>query len=186
MAPSQLTLRLTDGRWVTIQRLSVFDRIDFRYHLQQSYKLLDDYPDTPLVKIYEENDQLRYHVDTCLELCTIPPCRVSDTQLVSLLFATKRNPYGILNEFNFNLSEAASNTQSPGRPDTKGAILGRLWRSTGSLNTALKLCTQLPTDVLEDALYELKPEEEKNKDKAKEALKRMELKNGVSVPTTNR
>ena len=52
-------------------------------------------------------------------------------------------------------------------------IIGKLWRSLGDLNLALKLAESLPVDVLEEAMYELKPAEAKYIDKARELMNKI-------------
>ncbi len=169
-----LTLRLTDGRRVTIQRLSCYGRVDFAYHLGQCYELLEGYRDTPLVDLYCQNDQFKYHCDQCLTLNGLPPDKLSDTQLVGLLFSSSEAPYGVLNQFNYDLDKATAQAKAPSKPDTKGSLLGKLWKSLGDLQLALRVVQELPTDVLEDALYEMKPDTDKNKDKARATLERLQ------------
>jgi len=169
----QLTIRQTNGKWVTIQRLSVFDRLDFAYHLQSAYQYLSDSPDTAITEMYVTNDGFRYHCDTCLQLANLDAKYLSDTQFTGLLFASAEYPYGLLNQFNFPLDQSTKNAKSPTDPETKGSLLGKLWRSLGDLQLAIRIATELPTDVLEDALYEMKPAEDKNKDKARKYLERL-------------
>ena len=179
MESRKLTLRLTNGKWATIQRMSVFNRLDFSYHLQQAYEVLAESANTPLVDLYVENDEFQYHCDQCLKLSHLDPNLLSDTQMIGLLFGSTDYPYGLLNQFNYDLEKVTSNAKAPSKPDTRGSILGKLWRSLGDLQIAIKVASELPVDVLEDALYQMKPEEERNKDKARETLKSLGIKDGV-------
>lgn len=164
-----INLRLTNGTWLTLQRMSVFTRLDFAHHLKQAYELLTRDPSQSIRDLYVKDDEFRHHCDQCLELHSIPPKQVSDDQLIALLFGSSSHPLGVLNQFNFDLTESTSNAKAPQR-ETKGSILGKLFRATGDVVVALKMATELPVDVLEDMFSELKPEEEKYKELARGAI----------------
>lgn len=167
------TIRYNNGTYHTIQRMSIIGRTHFTYHLKEAYQILKDSPpDSNIGDIYCEDDCFRYHCDQCLSLNGIDPGLVSDVQFVSLLFGCEEYPHGFLNTINFNLSQTLNNAK-PSKSETYGSIIGRLWKSFGDLNLAIKVAEKIPVDVLEDAMYELKPQEDKFVDKAKEAMSKM-------------
>lgn len=166
------TIRYTTGLYHTIQRMSIKGRMLFSYHLKEAYQLLKDNDEIAISDLYCKNDCFTYHCDKCLSLNNIDPSIISDVQFTSFLFGSKKYPYGFLNHINFTLPQAIDNAKPP-KAETYGSIIGRLWKSLGDLNLALKMAESLPVDVLEEAMYELMPQEAKFVDKAKEAISKL-------------
>ncbi len=166
------TIRYNNGLYHTIQRMSIKGRMQFSYHLKEAYQVLSENPDSTIGDLYCQNDCFSYHCDKCLGLNNIDPTLISDVQFVSFLFGSDEYPYGFLNSINFNLAQTVDNAK-PSKSETYGSIIGRLWKSLGDLNLALKVAETIPVDVLEEAMYELKPTEAKFVDKAKEAMSKI-------------
>jgi hypothetical protein len=166
------TLRYTNGTYHTIQRMPIKGRMVFSYHLKEAYQILSKYPESDISSLYCENDKFSYHCDECLKINNINPELISDTQFITFLFGSKEYPYGLINSINFNLSQSLDNAR-PAKAETYGSIIGKLWRSLGDLSLALKLAETLPVDVLEEAMYELKPAEDKYIDKARELMNKI-------------
>jgi len=164
-----IDVRLTNGKWLTLQRMSVFTRLDFAHHLKQAYAILSNDPHRHIRDAYLKDDRFRHHCDQCLQLHNIPPDLISDDQFIALLFGSESHPLGVLNQFNFDLADSTANAKAPQR-ETKGSILGKLFRATGDVLVALKMANELPVDVLEDMFTELKPQEEKYKEQARHAI----------------
>ena len=165
-----IDIPLTTGRWLTLQRLSVFARLDFSHHIKRAYELLGQHPEQNIREFYVRDSEFRHHCDRALELHHIPPDQISDDQFISLLFSSPKFPFGILNQFNFDITEATQNAKAPTR-ETKGSLLGKLVKATaGDVIVALKLAEELPVDVLEGLFEEMKPQDAKNKEKAKKTL----------------
>lgn len=166
---SYVEVGLVTGRWLTLPRMSVFNRLDFAHHLKQAYTILTTDPSKGIRELYVKDDRFKHHCDRCLELHFIPADDISDDQLIALLFGSQSHPLGVLNQFNFDLADSTSNAKAPER-ETKGSILGKLFRATGDVLVALKMAQELPVDVLEDMFAELKPVEEKNKERARDVI----------------
>ena len=167
-----IEVRLVTGKWLTLQRMAIFPRMEFAHHLKQAYRVLSDNKEQQIRELYAKNDEFRHHCDSCLRLHNIPPNELSDDQFIAFLFGSKSHPFGVLNQFNFDISDSTLNAKSPD-VETKGSILGKLFRATGDVLVALKMAQEMPVDVLEGMFAELKPEEEKYKDLARNAISRV-------------
>ena len=167
------TIRYNNGLYQTIQRMSIKGRTKFSYHLKEAYQILSENPDAAIDNLYCQDDRFCYHCNECLRLNNIDPDLISDVQFKGFLFGSKEYPLGFLNSINFDLSQTVENAK-PAKSETYGSIVGKLWKSLGDLNLALKLADTIPVDVLEDAMYELKPQEAKFVDKAKEAMRKIQ------------
>ena len=167
------TIRYNNGLHHTIQRMSIKGRTEFRYHLKEAYQILSENPDAAIDNLYCQDDRFSYHCNECLKLNNIDPDLISDVQFKGFLFGSKEYPFGFLNSINFDLSQTVENAK-PAKSETYGSIIGKLWKSLGDLNLALKLAETIPVDVLEEAMYELKPQEAKFVDKAKEAMRKIQ------------
>lgn len=167
-----IDLRLINGTWLTLQRMSIFARLEFAHHLKNAYAELTATPEAQIRELYVRNDKFKYHCDRCLELNHIPADLISDDQFIALLFGSTSHPLGVLNQFNFDLTESSSNAKAPGT-ETKGSILGKLYRATGDVLVALHLANELPVDVLEGMFGELQPQEEKYKKEARREISRL-------------
>lgn len=165
-----IDIPLTNGRWLTLQRLTVFARLDFSYHIKAAYEILAKDKQQDIREFYIRNSEFRHHCDVALELHHIPPDQISDDQFIALLFSSPKFPFGVLNQFNFDITEATNNAKAPGR-ETKGSLLGKLFKATGDVSIALKMAQELPVDVLEDLFEEMKPQDTKNKERARDAIR---------------
>lgn len=166
-----IDIPLTTGRWLTLQRLSVFSRLDFSHHIKRAYELLGQDNNQDIREFYVRNSEFRHHCDTALSLHHVPPDQISDDQFITLLFSSPKFPFGILNQFNFDITEATQNAKAPAR-ETKGSLLGKLFKATGDVQVALKLAQDIPVDVLEGLFEEMEPQDQKSKRKAKNVLQR--------------
>lgn len=170
-----LALRLSNGRFLEIPKMSIFDRIDYLYYLQRLMDYMSQYPDVDIAVLYLEHAEFKHLADSCLNLAGIPGDKLTSSQMTELLFASKKYPYGLLNQFNFTFREC-----SGGEPDTKGSLLAKLYKSLGNLDQALTMAKDIPSDILEDFLKTLRPPEDTAKEKALEYIK----KHGVPLPVS--
>jgi len=135
--------------------------------VQQLYDYVKDKPpDTEVPDLYAEDDFFKFLCDECLRLCRIKSDWVSASMLTTLLFASEQFPFGALVEFNFGYLKASAKAGNK-QITTTGQMLGKLWSSSRDLNIALTLLRRLPADMVEQALEELRPQEQKWQDKAR-------------------
>lgn len=168
-----LALRLTNGRFVEITKMSIFDRIDYLYYLKRLYTYAATYGDTSIAELYLNHGEFKHLADTCCSLAGVSADKLTIEQFTELLFSSQSYPYGLLNQFNFSFSEC-----SDAKPDTKGSLLAKLYKSLGSLDQALKMAQDIPSDILEDFFEAMKPPEESAKQDTLEYIK----KHGVPLP----
>lgn len=152
--------------------MSILNREYYSYHIKAAYQVLaTQKEDVKLKDLYCQNDEFKYHCNTCFELNNLNPKLLSDDQFIVLLFGSKEYPQGYLNHINFNLAESLDNTR-PAESQTYGSILGNLWKSLNDLRLAVEICNTIPIDVLEDMFNELQPQEKKFVNLAKQAMKK--------------
>lgn len=155
-----------DGVWHSVHRCSIASRYLFSGRIQQLYSVIDTSPkERTIAQLYDENDYFRFLCDEALKLANIDPVWVNVDQLCTLLFSSEQCPFGALVEFNFGYVQAAQKT---GKAKELGEVIGSLWQSVGDLESVLKLLYELPCDVVDDMFQELKPQEQKWRDKARQ------------------
>jgi len=170
-----LAIRLANGRFLEISRFSISQRFDYLYYLRRLHEYLKRYPNSKITNLYLDHSEFKHLATKCLEIAGVPADKLSPEMFIELLFASNRYPYGLLNQFNFDFDNPVD---SDGEPDTQGGILGKLYKSLGDLKQATFAMQNLPSDILEEFLAEMKPQEEKSKLSAIDYIK----KHGMPLP----